>query len=112
VKLTYPTSLRGIGEWASEHAMKVTEAKFRYAQYGILQAVADSRTLSHILAFKGGNALDFVWQPNRSTRDLDFSSSDSSLTAEQIAAALPPVSRKAARTQRNTLRSLRLGVLA
>lgn len=23
--------------------------------------------------FKGGNALDFVWQPNRSTRDLDFS---------------------------------------
>jgi hypothetical protein len=25
------------------------------------------------LVFKGGNALDFVWQPNRSTLDLDFS---------------------------------------
>lgn len=90
MKLTYPTSLRGIGEWASEHAMKVTEAKFRYAQYGILQAVADSRTLSHMLAFKGGNALDFVWQPNRSTRDLDFSSSDSTLTATQLRTFLTP----------------------
>lgn len=25
------------------------------------------------LVFKGGNALDFVWQPNRNTLDLDFS---------------------------------------
>jgi predicted nucleotidyltransferase component of viral defense system len=39
---------------------------------------------------KGGNALDFVWQPNRSTRDLDFSSKDSTLTAEQIRTLLAP----------------------
>jgi hypothetical protein len=62
--------------------MTVAEAKFRFAQYGILQAVAGSRTLSQVLAFKGGNALDFFWQPNRSTKDLDFSSRDSTLTAQ------------------------------
>jgi hypothetical protein len=90
VKLTYPASLRGIGEWAASNRMRVAEAKFRFAQYGILQAVADSRTLSQVLAFKGGNALDFVWQPNRSTRDLDFSSSDSTLTAEQLRTFLTP----------------------
>ncbi|MGA2770009.1 MAG: nucleotidyl transferase AbiEii/AbiGii toxin family protein [Bryobacteraceae bacterium] len=70
--------------------MTVGEAKFRFAQYGILQAVADSRTLSRVLAFKGGNALDFVWQPNRSTKDLDFSSKDPTLTAEQIRTSLTP----------------------
>ena len=90
MKLTYPASLRGIGEWASSNGMTVAEAKFRFAQYGILQAVADSRTLSRVLAFKGGNALDFVWQPNRSTKDLDFSSKDSTLTAEQIRIFLTP----------------------
>jgi predicted nucleotidyltransferase component of viral defense system len=70
--------------------MPVREAKFRFAQYGILQAVADSRTLSQTLVFKGGNALDFVWQPNRSTKDLDFSSKDSTLTAERIRTFLTP----------------------
>ncbi len=68
MKLTYPTSLRGIGEWAASNRMTVAEAKFRFAQCGILQAVADSHTLSQVLAFKGGNALDFVWLPNRSTK--------------------------------------------
>lgn len=29
-----------------------------------------------MLVLKGGNALDFVWSPNRSTKDLDFSSTD------------------------------------
>lgn len=90
MKLTYPKSLPGIGEWAASNRMRVAEAKFRFAQYGILQAVADSRALSRVLAFKGGNALDFVWQPNRSTRDLDFSSKDSTLTAEQIRTFLTP----------------------
>jgi predicted nucleotidyltransferase component of viral defense system len=70
--------------------MTVTEAKFRFAQYGILQAVADSRTLSQILAFKGGNALDFIWQAYRSTKDLDFSSQDETLTAEKIRRYLTP----------------------
>jgi len=90
VNLTYPTSLRGIAEWAALNRMRVAEAKFRFAQYGILRAVADSRTLSQALAFKGGNALDFVWQPYRSTRDLDFSSKDSTLNAKQIRTSLTP----------------------
>jgi predicted nucleotidyltransferase component of viral defense system len=34
--------------------------------------------------FKGGNALDFIWQPNRSTKDLDFSSINSDLSEEEI----------------------------
>jgi len=38
-----------------------------------LRAIASSRTLRELLVFKGGNALDFIWSPNRSTRDLDFS---------------------------------------
>jgi predicted nucleotidyltransferase component of viral defense system len=98
VKLTYPTSLRGIGEWATSNGMRVAEAKFRFAQYGILQAIADSRALSQVLAFKGGNALDFVWQPNRSTRDLDFSSRDSTLTAEQIRNFLAPSLQRVSRS--------------
>jgi len=98
VKLTYPTSLRGIGEWAASNRMTVAVAKFRFAQYGILQAVADSRTLSQVLAFKGGNALDFVWQPNRSTRDLDFSSRDSTLTAERLRNFLTPSLQRVSRS--------------
>jgi predicted nucleotidyltransferase component of viral defense system len=98
VKLTYPTSLRGIGEWAASNRMRVAEAKFRFAQYGILQAIADSRALSQVLAFKGGNALDFIWQPNRSTRDLDFSSKDPTLTAEQIRNFLAPSLQRVSRS--------------
>lgn len=98
MKLTYPTSLRGIGEWAASNGMRVAEAKFRFVQYGVLQAVADSRTLSQVLAFKGGNALDFVWQPNRSTRDLDFSSRDSALTAERLRSFLTPSLERVSRT--------------
>lgn len=46
----------------------------RFAQYGVLRAIASSNRLQPTLVFKGGNALDFVWSPNRSTIDLDFSS--------------------------------------
>ncbi len=98
MKLTYPKSLPGIGEWAVSNGMRVAEAKFRFAQYGILQAVADSRALSKVLAFKGGNALDFVWQPYRSTKDLDFSSKDSTLTAEQIRTSLTPSLQRVSRS--------------
>lgn len=80
----YPLALRGIEAWATANRMNVAEAKFRFVQFGVLQAVAGSRILSRDLVFKGGNALDFVWQPNRSTIDLDFSSHDSTLTGERI----------------------------
>ena len=53
------------------------EARRRFAQYGILRAIATSRRLRAVIALKGGNALDFVWHPNRSTLDLDFSAENS-----------------------------------
>jgi len=71
-----PTSFEVIAEWASANMLQVQEARFRFAQYVVLRAIADSRSLSASLVFKGGNALDFFWEPNRSTKDLDFSMKD------------------------------------
>lgn len=53
--------------------MGVSEARRRFAPYAVLRAIGSSARLSEPLAFKGGDALDFVWSPNRSTIDLDFS---------------------------------------
>ena len=80
----YPVSFREIQVWAKRNEFPVSEAKRRYAQYGVLQSVAGSKILSDALVFKGGNALDFVWQPNRSTADLDFSSREADLTIPRI----------------------------
>jgi predicted nucleotidyltransferase component of viral defense system len=76
VKTLYPAALEAIGAWAKESGIPVQEARVRFAQYGVLRAIASSLRLSRDLVFKGGNALDFVWSPNRSTRDLDFSALD------------------------------------
>lgn len=72
----YPRAFLDIGGWAKANKVTVQEARARFAQYGILRAVSDSRQLSATLVLKGGNALDFVWSPNRSTKDLDFTSTD------------------------------------
>jgi predicted nucleotidyltransferase component of viral defense system len=92
----YPDSFDTIGRWATENKVTVGEAKFRFAQYGILRAITASKALSDVLVFKGGNALDFVWQPNRSTRDLDFSARDPSLSTDQITKLLTPALQRAA----------------
>ncbi|MHB1134565.1 MAG: nucleotidyl transferase AbiEii/AbiGii toxin family protein [Chloroflexota bacterium] len=73
MKSLYPTSFTDLGDWAKANAVLVSEARLRFVQYAVLRAIATSRTLSAMLVLKGGNALDFVWQPNRSTLDLDFS---------------------------------------
>lgn len=73
MKTRYPTAFGELQSWAAESGVPLAEARVRFAQYAILRAIVSSRRLSGILVFKGGNALDFVWQPNRSTRDLDFS---------------------------------------
>src|SRR3954453_2864499 len=70
---TYPSTFDGIRHWANVNGIAVNEARIRFTQYATLRAIASSQTLSRTLVFKGGNALDFVWQPNRSTLDLDFS---------------------------------------
>lgn len=80
----YPVSFHSITSWAAENQILVSEARLRFAQYGILQSIAGSQVLSSALVFKGGNALDFVWQSNRSTLDLDFSSWDDGLTVDRI----------------------------
>ncbi|NOK09440.1 nucleotidyl transferase AbiEii/AbiGii toxin family protein [Corallococcus exercitus] len=84
MKSNYPESFDSIGIWAKTNNLKPSEARVRFAQGSILSAIANSRSLKSILVFKGGNALDFVWQPNRSTEDLDFSSEDSSLDEAQL----------------------------
>lgn len=65
MKLLYTVSLKGIEEWANANRISVVEAKFRSAQFGVLQSLADSKILQENLPFKGGNALDFAWAPNR-----------------------------------------------
>ena len=50
----------------------------------MLHGVADSRALSASLVFKGGNALDFIWEPNRSTKDLDFSATPEELQMQDL----------------------------
>jgi predicted nucleotidyltransferase component of viral defense system len=70
---TYPISFEGIRQWADAAGVSVNEARVRFAQYAVIHSIAAVRQLREGLVFKGGNALDFVWQPNRSTVDLDFS---------------------------------------
>jgi len=89
MRMLYPASLQGIVSWAKENRMTVHEAKLRFAQYGILQAMADSKLLRENLAFKGGNALDFAWAPNRSTTDLDFSCRDLTVNERVLQEVLP-----------------------
>jgi predicted nucleotidyltransferase component of viral defense system len=71
--LNYPTSFSAISTWAQQNGVGVREARLRFAQYGVLRGIASSASLRELLVFKGGNALDFIWDPNRSTLDLDFS---------------------------------------
>lgn len=78
--LPYPTSFPDLRAWANSAGISINEARVRFAQFAILRAIAGVPELRQGLIFKGGNALDFVWQPNRSTVDLDFSvDPDSSL---------------------------------
>lgn len=86
----YPRSFESIQEWARSRSMPVIEARQRFAQFGVLVAIARSRALRPILVLKGGNALDFVWQANRSTRDLDFSVSGGELDEVLLQARLKP----------------------
>lgn len=53
--------------------VSAVEAGSRYVQSRILIAIASHQYLRNQIVFKGGNALDFIYLPNRSTVDLDFS---------------------------------------
>lgn len=69
----YPASLDTIGAWATLNQVSLPDARRRYVQFLILTGITLEPGLRGSLVFKGGNALDFVLQPNRSTVDLDFS---------------------------------------
>ena len=69
----FPTEFDQISSWALGVQIPIVDARRRFAQYGILRAIATSRQLRSTIVLKGGNALDFIWHPNRSTLDLDFS---------------------------------------
>ncbi|MGH2559330.1 MAG: nucleotidyl transferase AbiEii/AbiGii toxin family protein [Thermomicrobiales bacterium] len=69
----FPRSMGELAVWATSNSVTIDEARRRFAQYIALCGIASVRPLREGLVFKGGNALDFVWQPNRSTTDLDFS---------------------------------------
>lgn len=84
MKLNYPSTFPEIGPWCAGNGVTVNEGRVRFAQYAILRAIAYSDRLSRILVFKGGNALDFVWHPNRSTQDLDFSADMSLIDLERV----------------------------
>lgn len=73
---SFPRTYAGIARWAADRSMPGHEARRRYAQFVILTAVASSPDLGEQIVFKGGNALDFVLLPNRSTYDLDFTLDD------------------------------------
>ncbi len=66
-----PQTVRDITAWAHDNAISIREARDRFAQFAILSGIGRHNQLRLALVFKGGNALDFVWNPNRSTRDLD-----------------------------------------
>lgn len=68
-----PRSMSELNAWANKLEIPLPDARVRFAQYAILLAFGRVSLLREMLIFKGGNALDFVWSPNRSTMDLDFS---------------------------------------
>ena len=89
---SFPRSFQNLNEWAAVNQITREEARQRLAQFVLLRGIASSPLLQRCMVFKGGNALDFFWQPNRSTLDLDFSlDNDASrfdVSAESIEALL------------------------
>lgn len=67
------SSFTELARWAAERGISLATARVRFAQWAMLAAIAEAPPLREGMIFKGGNALDFVWNPNRSTMDLDFS---------------------------------------
>lgn len=69
----YPVSHSDIQTWARIEEISLAEAGRKFAQYLLLVGISENPYFNQNLVFKGGNALEFVYEPNRSTTDLDFS---------------------------------------
>ena len=70
---SYPTSIAEIPTWRKHHGTTAEEAARRLVQFVILTSISSSTALASRIAFKGGNALRFIYGNKRSTLDLDFS---------------------------------------
>lgn len=105
----YPRRYEDVRGWATAEGVSVTDAGQRFAQYLILVGISQNPYFNQNLVFKGGNALEFVYEPNRSTTDLDFSfietSSDLPTLIDSIKTHLN-ASLQYASTQHNTVMRL------
>lgn len=101
-----PRSFEDFRSWGKSEGVSSHEAGVRFAQYAVLHGIAAVASLRDGLVFKGGNALDFVWQPNRSTVDLDFSVDHTSWLVAPDAQTL-----KALLERGTSIASSRLGIM-
>jgi predicted nucleotidyltransferase component of viral defense system len=69
---SFPRAFADVPAWALANRASAEDTRLRFAQFVVLCGIAADSQLRSSLVFKGGNALDFVLMPNRSTRDLDF----------------------------------------
>jgi len=70
---TFTGSTNDMVTWCKSQHIPLHEGRQRYSGYAVLACFSTSKLLSQSLAFKGGNALRFVYGNPRSTTDLDFS---------------------------------------
>lgn len=69
---SFPTSIHQIDNWSRETAVSTQEARIRFASYAILECIALYPPTQNTFVLKGGNALRYIYQSQRSTKDLDF----------------------------------------
>lgn len=72
---SYPVSFNEIDSWRRSCGTSLDEARRRFAQFVALDCIGQS-VLQDKLIFKGGNALRFAYDSQRSTLDLDFTAAD------------------------------------
>lgn len=77
----FPQRYEELEPWAAQRGVTLDEARRRFAQGAVCQAIASSPWLAQRLTFKGGNALLFAYGGDRSTTDLDFSAEDARVWA-------------------------------
>ena len=96
--MTYPASRNDLTAWARRHGTTMEEARRRFVQYVVLVSISDSAPIAAV-AFKGGNALQFIHGNPRSTLDLDFTAEagfpdDPAKITSWLDAALPLADRR------------------
>ena len=59
-EIPFELRLDQLEAWAQDGGLTLSEARLRFAQWTVCQAIASSSFLATRLAFKGGNALLFA----------------------------------------------------